>query len=427
IDPFNEVTPPSWEASYLARVGRQIYDSVAAADPEAIWLQMGWIFTYQRQNWTDERIEAYLGATPKDKQIILDYYCESTEVWPQTKSFFGTPYIWCYLGNFGGNPYMDGSFRTLEDRFENCYTNGGDNLVGIGCTLEGLDTNPYVYQYVLEKAWNSDITADIEIWTDALADQRTGKADAHARKAWHTLVDSIYVDESSAGLKFQIELLRPIFKTRTWVYSKNNLDKEIRILTDVLGQLVQADGKGDAYEFDLANISRQMLMCRFSALYRDYEKACNAGNWDELKPLSEQMLTNLDELEKVCATSLEFSLGKWIEDARRFGVDEAEKDYFETNARNLITSWAPNMHYGLNDYAHRPYDGLIATYYKPRWEMFFEMMDAERDNFDWDAFNERSFSLERAWWAECQGSFKASTRGDIRKIAESLYNKYQKQ
>ena len=48
IDIFNELIPPSWEPEYLARVSRQVYESLEAADPEARWLEMAWLF------WNDQ-------------------------------------------------------------------------------------------------------------------------------------------------------------------------------------------------------------------------------------------------------------------------------------------------------------------------------------------------------------------------------------
>ena len=44
IDLFNELAPPSYEASYLKRVANQVYGSLAKADKNAIWLQMTWLF-----------------------------------------------------------------------------------------------------------------------------------------------------------------------------------------------------------------------------------------------------------------------------------------------------------------------------------------------------------------------------------------------
>ena len=60
IDLFNEMIPSSWEPDYLARVSRQCYESLAAADPDAVWLQMTWLFWNERRYWTQDKIEPYI-------------------------------------------------------------------------------------------------------------------------------------------------------------------------------------------------------------------------------------------------------------------------------------------------------------------------------------------------------------------------------
>ena len=73
------------------------------SDPDAVWLQMTWLFYFDRKHWSNPRIDAYVNAVPQNKMILLDYFAENTEVWKTTNSYFGQPYLWCYLGNFGGN------------------------------------------------------------------------------------------------------------------------------------------------------------------------------------------------------------------------------------------------------------------------------------------------------------------------------------
>ena len=64
------------------------------------------------------RVEAFLKAVPQDKLLLLDYYCENTEVWKQTDRYFGQPYLWCYLGNFGGNTMLAGNTKEVGKRIE---------------------------------------------------------------------------------------------------------------------------------------------------------------------------------------------------------------------------------------------------------------------------------------------------------------------
>ncbi|HEY4194382.1 MAG TPA: alpha-N-acetylglucosaminidase TIM-barrel domain-containing protein, partial [Mucilaginibacter sp.] len=197
-DPFNEVTPPSWEPDYLASVSKTIYGSMAAVDPKAVWLQMSWLFYIDKDKWTNERIRSFLTAVPQNKMMLLDYYCENTEVWKLTDSFYKQPYLWCYLGNFGGNTMLVGNLKEVEARMENALNNGGANLSGIGSTLEGFDMNPGMYDYVFEKAW-SEGPVDVNKWINGWAKRRPGGNDRHVENAWQQLLNTAYGSKDELG------------------------------------------------------------------------------------------------------------------------------------------------------------------------------------------------------------------------------------
>ena len=148
IDPFNEIDPPSWDTDSLGMMAKHIYESVAAVDPKAIWLQMTWLFYADIKHWTTPRIKSYLRSVPQDKLILLDYFCEYTEIWKQTDSYFGQPYLWCYLGNFGGNSFLSGPVKLVSERLADALKNGGSNLKGVGSTLEGIDLNQFMLSLI---------------------------------------------------------------------------------------------------------------------------------------------------------------------------------------------------------------------------------------------------------------------------------------
>ena len=45
--------------------------------------------------------------------VVLDLYAEISPVWMKTDSFYGQPFIWCMLHNFGGNIGMHGTLQTI--------------------------------------------------------------------------------------------------------------------------------------------------------------------------------------------------------------------------------------------------------------------------------------------------------------------------
>lgn len=374
VDPFNEVAPPSVEPSDLASMSKGIFESLTAVDPEAIWLQMGWLFIASPGRWTPERIEAYLTAVPQGRMIILDYEGDFKEVWRLTEKCYGQKFIWCYLGNFGGMTGIEGDFHLNANRIAATKAEGGPGFVGIGSTLEGFGVNEPVYEAVLAQAWNTGISFDEYI--DNIADRHLGRVDSTYRAFWHYMVDNAYVthtSNSSSSLVCCHPNLDGIWNWST-VYKRGYNPAEME---KALKMLEKVEGDSDYFKFDLANTRRQVLGNRAPAIRERFTKAYKTGDRDGMIAASEEFLELCDSLVSVVRTRPEFSLEKWISDARSWGETEEEKDYFEMNARTIITVWGDGYH--LTDYANRDYDGLIETFYKVRWKMFF---DAVLDAYD---------------------------------------------
>ena len=429
IDIFNEMIPPSWEPEYLARVSRQVYESLEAADPEATWLEMTWLFWNERQYWEiDNRIEAYITSFDKEKRLLLDYYCERQPIWERTNAYYGVPYIWCYLGNFGGNSMLAGNLDTVNVRVERAFAKGGDNFVGIGSTLEGFDCNPFMYEYVFEKAWNNPITSDVDAWVERLADQRAGKEDPNIRAAWKLLADSIYNKVSSPGQTVRINqrpTMGDIKEYRQYYVAPTYLYNNITLL-EVLDKLLAADCNTRTRHFDVVNITRQLLGNYFSDLYADYVKAYREGDYGKLHQIERTMTNILDDTDAILATESAFLVGRWIRDARAIGTTEEDKDYFESNARNIITTWGEEDAL-LNEYASRAWAGLTATYYAYRWKEFFKDVDAAIEAgqpFDERAYHDRICKYEGQWWRERLGTFNAEPQGDGIALAKAVADKY---
>lgn len=417
VDPFNELDPPSWDPEYLARAARLTYESITQFDKDAVWLQMAWVFYHKRRDWTPERLKAYLCAVPDGKLLMLDYYCDKVELWRSTESFYGQPFIWSYLGNFGGNTMLAGDVKDVSRKLDRAYAETGRNFVGIGCTLEGLDVNPFMYEYVLDRAWTQ--LYDDAGWIDRLADRHSGRIDVHYRQAWRILYDKIYCAPSrnrSAAV-----CARPNMKGRS-KWSGPHLDYDNRDLLRVWEQLTLARPERTASSrFDCVNIPRQCLENYFGNLNERCIAACCGGDRETVARLSARLLELLDDIDRLVAADAYFLLGKWIADARSMGTTPAERNYFERDARNILTTWG-GRGYSLNDYANRTWSGLVSDYYKERWRRFYDRLQSGGEP-DEDALLQELQDFEWEWVGR-KGRFAERPRGDAFRLCRSLYTKY---
>lgn len=395
VDPFNEVDPPSWREDSLSMMSARIYQSMQAVDKEAVWLQMTWLFYYNAKNWTSPRIKAMVRGVPQDKMILLDYFCENTEVWQRSESYFGQPFIWCYLGNFGGNTVVCGPMKRVSERLANTYDSAGNNFVGIGATLEGLDVNQFAFEFVLDKAWNLPQN-DLQ-WVDKLADRRVGKEDAAARKAWRLMYDGVLKRSSSPFSGTLIETRPALRNDAAYLEEKMMSVAEEKKLAEAWRLLLSVrDTKRDTYVFDVVNIGRQVLAGHFRKLRDEFAMAYEADNLKRVKVIGQEMKEVLKDVDALVACHSTFSLKDWIEGARAMGSDAAEKDYYEKNARTLVTVWGDSD--VLTDYACRGWAGLISNYYAKRWILFIDEVircTEKQEAFDEKAFVKKCEAFER--------------------------------
>jgi alpha-N-acetylglucosaminidase len=423
IDPFNEIVPPSWEPEYLGRVSGTIFETLKAVDPKAVWLQMSWLYYYQRKDWTNPRIEAFVKAVPQDKMILLDYFCERTEVWKMTDKFFGQPYIWCYLGNFGGNTMLAGDLDEVGKRIDNTIANGGSNFWGLGSTLEGFDCNPLMYEFVFDKAWNFKI--DNKSWIEAWASRRAGISDSSVTNAWNLINDNAYKITSKTGHCNWTNARPTLGKAER--YAKTGFAYDNRELLKAWGLMLNSLQKNrDSYAFDVVNIGRQVLCNHFDNLWKKYLSAVKEGNLESVAEIENSMTELLADIDKLLASNSTFLLGKWIADARKMGVNEKEADYYEINARNILTSWGEEGGQ-LSDYANRTWAGLVSSFYAERWRLFFEESRnalAEKREFNEASYKSKIVAFEGRWWRERVGTFKCEPDGNSIETAKILFAKY---
>jgi alpha-N-acetylglucosaminidase len=306
---------------------------------------------------------------------------------------------------------------------EDAFRNGGSNLWGIGSTLEGLNVNQVMYEYVLEKAWSAG-PVDEDKWIRNWAMRRCGKADKNVEDAWQILLKKVYI--SPAVNSFPSMNVRPGF---TGQVKKSDIpvDYDNKDLLEAWRLMLNSHAQTRAsYKYDLVNVGRQVLVNYFSVLRNKFTVDYEQQNLKSLEVDSLKMMELFTDLDSLIGTQSSFLLGKWLSDAESFGKDQNEKRYYQKDARTILTTWGKPGQRSLNDYANRSWSGLIKDYYAIRWEMFIHnTMIALGKNIPFDkiAFNE-SLNVFESKWIQKNKKYPNKPSGDAIKISKKLLEKY---
>lgn len=419
-DSFIEMTPPSGDLAYLANTGRAIYEGMAKADPQATWVLQGWTFMNQANFWKQDRIQAFLDAVPNEHMLILDLYCDVHPVWNQTQGFYGKPWVWSNVYNFGNNTVLgaSGSLERFQDLAAARQHPLGRNLCGVGLMMEGYDHNPLVFDIMFELAWRDQI--DLQPWIQDYAWFRYGQANAETQAAWEILRTRAYSRGGGGNGGRTVLTAFPSTGAGGSRYPVAALSKAWAALLRAQDEL----GQTATYRHDLVNVGRQALSSQAADLYAKTMAAYQARDAAAYRQASGEFLQLLRDLDELLATHEEFLLGKWLADAKRWGESEAECARMEWNARRILTLWTPGA--TLRDYAWKEWSGLLTGFYGKRREIFFRHQLQALDSgkpFAPGPCNAELFKFENDW-AGMQDPYPEKPRGDTVKIAQRLFDKY---
>jgi alpha-N-acetylglucosaminidase len=462
-DSFIEMTPPSGELSYLTNAGRAIYKSMADADPKAVWLLQGWTFINQHRFWdtertnntNQERIKAFLTSVPDDRMIVLDLFCEHRPVWKKTEGFYGKPWVWSFICNFGNNTILGASGKLKRFRDLPAVRNDplGQNVRGVGFMMEGFSHNPLLYDIMFELAWRGDIDlpltsgrdafhprpklpaekmgtrwnaslpeggGGLQSWVCEFTHFRYGQANPDAEAAWEILRTKIYSSGEATWGPAKIAISFPLKQKKTMQYPVDALASAWSSLLAAHKEL----GGVETYRHDLVNVARETLVNHATSLYERVETAYEAKDAAAYRRASKVFLQLLHDLDELLATSDQFLLGQWLEDAKRWGDTRAERARLEWNARRVLTLWGKGEK--LRDYAWKEWSGLIDGFYARRWEIFFQRQQESLRTgkpFDADACGAELFKFEDDWTKQTD-RYRAKAKGDSVAVAQRLFEKY---
>lgn len=421
-DLFNEMRPKSSNITYLKMSGAAIYKGMVSADPDAVWLMQGWLFQ-DSDFWKLPQAKALLTSVPLGRMIVLDLFAEVSPLWQRYNSFFGQPFVWCMLHNFGGTMDFYGDIDSVNVGPTKARIFANSSMIGIGLSPEGIYQNYIMYDFMLDQGIGSS-PKNISEWVSGYAKRRYGVVNKHVDKAWQLLRSSVYncTQGTSDGGWDVVYTQRPQVNIKVEI-----LWYDPQMLFYAWDYFLKASDtmSSDLFRYDLVDVTRNCLEILIYKYYKTIINAYKQKNPVLLQTASKALNEMLMDLDMLLASDKHFLLGNWLEAAKSLGYTDHEKKLYEYNARNQITLWGPNGE--IADYASKQWAGLVKHYYGARWSLFTDMLqDALRDNvpFNQSKFNERVFNEVEQPFTFDRSLFSTRPRGDSKLLAVEMYMKY---
>lgn len=459
-DTFNENSPPTNDPTYISSLGAAIYKAMSKGDKYAIWLMQGWLFYSDAAFWKPPQMKALLHSVPIGKMIVLDLFADVKPIWRTSSQFYGVPYVWCMLHNFGGNIEMYGILDAISSGPVDARVSQNSTMVGVGLCMEGIEQNPVVYELMSEMAFRSQ-KIQPEEWLKSYSYRRYGQANPQIEAAWKILYHTIYnctdgiadhnkdyivqFPDSSpflTGSQLSKEGLMQILPTleknhrlsfretnaqvpqpHLW-YSNEEVIKALKLFLSAGNELAGSL----TYRYDLVDLTRQVLSKLANQVYLDVMTAYNSNNASGVALQSQKFLELIEDIDALLASDDNFLLGTWLESAKKLAASSKERKQYEWNARTQVTMWYDNTKANqskLHDYANKFWSGLLKSYYLPRASTYFTYLSKslEKNYFpleewrkDWIAYSNK--------WQEGTEPYSVKAVGDALAISKSLTAKY---
>lgn len=119
------------------------------------------------------------------------------------------------------------------------------------------------------------------------------------------------------------------------------------------------------------------------------------GDKDKAAAMETEFETLMLGADRLLCLHPTLRLENWLAYARNWGGTPELKDYYERNARRIVTVWGPPV----DDYSARIWSGLLRDYYLPRWKQYFaaKRTDKVSDITSWElSWVEKEHGLSEA-------------------------------
>lgn len=439
IDPFHEGGVPS--GVNAPNSIKAMWNALRAYDDKAVWVA---------QHWQSNPTADLTHNVPNGRLLILDLHGDSngeTALGGNATDAKGQKHqwVWGMTNNFGGNVGLFGRMsRVLNSFYTAARNQSANNLAGIGAIPEGIENNNVLFDMLYALPWTCDNPYTLDSWLAHYVTLRYGVTEASDPgsyktlvSAWQRLANGIYncPNNGQQGTTESVFMMRPASAPGTvstwagssWYWDLDDLRTAAWEFLSVADKLKDNDN----FRYDLVDLMRQTLADNGKETLDSLSMAYDDG---ERARLQQKFLGMILDQDALVGTRKEFRLGTWTEMARALGTTDSEKTLYEKNARMLLTTWGAEAQCnagGLHDYANREWNGLLSSYYYPRWKAYFDNGSRGQDwfnNYEWPfatgASDKANMSSLPTGVPYAYGTFTSTAVGDEIEQAKAVYNKY---
>ena len=393
----------------------------------------GWFLYYQAKFWRGPAGPRLLGAVPDDHMIVLDLWGDRYPVWQEREAFYGKPWVWNVLYNFGGKVSLNGDLPRIAANLDSVLQSPDQGrLTGLGMTMEGLGTNPIVPDFVMDQTWR-DSVPPLDEWTRDYVARRYG-APTRMRGTPGSCCSPRRIARRAQTGKFLAE--RPQFYVKGTAYRSEPVPPYDPRDAGAGARLAAGGGAGARRERRLPLRRRQphapgagqLGVPLVNQVQDAYTRKDLHGT-----PLRRRIACSgcSRDLDELVGTRREFLLGRWLADAKRWGTTDAERRLYEWNARNIITLWGTKCTEGQNDdlnlYAYKEWQGMFIVVFPAALAGVLRPARSIRRDGRRPSTVRRSrrrCARGSSAWSSETGTFPTAPRGDAVATARRLASNY---
>ena len=418
-DTFEEMKIPgneSQKVNFINKTSQSLYEGIQETaksnNHESTFVVQGWDFGYQPHIWNQERFDAYalLNLENNEKgsiyeknfinnhQMFIDLAEDySRGPWnnasPYNKfnAFRGRSWIYSTASNMGGKVQKTGNLEFYKQGgFEALGSYNRGNLQGYGTGAEGLENNQVVMELIADAGWvqqemsYNSLTSWITNYSINrymakpfdLTDYLTSRV-----KFWGYWADIRRHEPGNLGAYTELvshpwsefQLFCKWGELRDhWEYrdnqSPNTLSAYKSFIEKSRSQIHKKRSK--FLEKDLYENEVHLITNKIDSLLRTLYTSGKSMPKAQLETLSNRLLHYFDVADEILANHPLWTMRRYLEQARAWGDTPAEKNYYEQDAKRILTAWGIDR--DIHEYAGRVWGGFLKQWYKPQIKAFLD-------------------------------------------------------